>query len=56
MIRIKKTHRGLLHKNLGIPEGSRIPVGRLKAAAKSKSAAIRKRAQFALNARKWDHG
>ena len=56
MIRIKKSHRGLLHKDLGVPQGSRIPVGRIKAALKSKSAAIRKRAQFALNARKWNHG
>ncbi len=53
MIAIKKSHRGLLHKNLGVPQIARIPVGRIKAALNSKSAAIRKRAQFALNARSW---
>lgn len=54
MIKIKKSHRGLLHKDLGIPPGRKIPVGRIRAALKSKSAAIRKRAQFAMNARKWN--
>lgn len=55
-IRIKKSHRGLLHRDLGVPQGQKIPVGRIRAALHSKSAARRKRAQFAINARKWNHG
>lgn len=43
-------HKGMLHRQLGIPEGERIPVGRLKAAA-AKGGKVGKRAQLALTAR-----
>ncbi len=46
---IKPSHRGLLHEKLGIPEGNKIPLGRLMAAKKSKSPALRKEANFAVN-------
>ena len=48
---IKKENRGLLHKNLGIPEGEKIPLKALMQAKKSSSPAVRKRATFAVNFR-----
>ena len=54
-IHIKKSHQGLLHKNLGIPQGKKISVAALKKAKKSPNPKIRRRATFALNARKWHH-
>ena len=54
-IAIKKKNQGLLHKNLGVAKGGKIPVSKLKSAKNSKSPAVRKRATFALNARKWNH-
>ncbi len=55
MIKIAKGHRGLLHSDLGVKEGEKIPLGKLMAAKNSKSPAVRKRATFAANARKWNH-
>lgn len=52
-IKIKKSHKGLLHKDLGIPTGTKIPEAKLAAAAKSKDPKVRKRAQFAENAKKF---
>jgi hypothetical protein len=40
---------------LGVPEGKPIPESKLEAAAHSKNPTERKRAQFALNAKKWNH-
>lgn len=53
-ITIKKSHRGLLHKNLGVPEGESIPASKL-AIKSGDSTAIKKRKQFAINAKKWHH-
>lgn len=53
-IQIQKTHRGLLHEDLGIPAGGKIPMSKLMAAKHSSSPAERKRATFAANARKWN--
>lgn len=52
---IKKSHQGLLHKQLGVPQGQPIPVAKIEKAANSSDPATRKRANFALNARKWNH-
>lgn len=52
-IHIKKSHKGLLHKKLGVPKGEKIPAGRLAAALDSKSESLRKEAQFAKNAKGW---
>ncbi len=52
-ISINPKHKGRLHENLGVPAGKKIPVAKLKAAANSKTAAVRRQANFALNARKW---
>ena len=45
--------KGALHKQLGIKEGTKIPVEKLESLKNSKSAQTRKRANFALNAKNW---
>ena len=54
-IHIKESRQGLLHRNLGISENKPIPASRLQAAKNSDDPKIRRRAVFALNARKWHH-
>ena len=58
-IHIKPSHRGQLHRDMGIKPGSRIPVAALmkkKSADKaSGNTAGVKRDTFALNARNWSH-
>lgn len=54
-IHIKPSHKGLLHKNLGVAKGKKIPASKLAKAANSESAAVRKRAVFAENAKHWNH-
>lgn len=54
-IHIKASHKGLLHQDLGVPQGQPISESAEEEAAESGSPAVRKRAQFALNARKFDH-
>jgi hypothetical protein len=51
-----KLKKGALHKQMGIPQGEKIPVQSLREKAKSQNETTRKRAQFALNARKWKKG
>lgn len=53
-IRIKKSRQGSLHRALGINPKKKIPASRLRKAKHSSSPAIRKKANFALNARKWN--
>jgi hypothetical protein len=52
-IKIKKSHEGMLHKNLHVKQDKGIPLSSLLAAKQSSSPAVRKRATFAVNARKW---
>lgn len=52
-IHIQPLHKGLLHEALRVPEGESIPLKLLTKAKASKDPALRKRATFALNARKW---
>ncbi len=54
-IHIKPENKGKLHEKLGVPSGERIPASKLEAAKHSSSAAERKEANFAANARKWKH-
>ena len=56
MIKIKPSHKGLLHEELGVKKGNKIPLKKLAAAKRSSDPAERKRATFAENARKWNHG
>jgi hypothetical protein len=46
---IKPSHRGLLHKDLGVPQGEKIPEAKIEAAKHSPDKAVRKRAVFAEN-------
>jgi len=46
---IKPSHRGMLHDDLGIPRGQKIPHAKLLEALHHGDEAVRKRAQFALN-------
>lgn len=48
-IRINPAHKGMLHADLGVPKGDKIPMAKLEAAKNSKSPAVRKRANFAIN-------
>ena len=52
-IRIKKSNQGKLRKSTGTKKGEKVPVSKLRKLAKSKNPKTRKRAQFALNARRW---
>lgn len=54
-IKIKESHKGLLHKNLGVPQGEKIPAKKLAAAKKDASPAEKKRIVFAQNAKKFNH-
>lgn len=54
-ININPAHKGLLHKNLGVPSGKPIPAKKLAKAADSSNPAVKKRAVFAENAKKWNH-
>ncbi len=56
MIKIKASRKGLLHEKLGVAKGKKIPAKKLAAALNSKSPAERKEANFARNAKKWNHG
>lgn len=55
-IRIKKSNRGKLRKSAGTRKGKKIPADKLRAMKRSKNPKTRKRATFALNARKWKKG
>ena len=46
--------KGALHREMGIKQGKKIPVAKLEA-EKAKGGLAAKRAQFAINARKWSH-
>ena len=52
-IRIKPENRGKLRKTAKAKKGNNIPVATLKRLKNSKNPKTRKRATFALNARKW---
>ena len=53
-IRIKKSNRGKLRASAGVKKGKKIPVAKLRKMKRSKNPKTRKRATFALNARKWN--
>lgn len=55
-IHIKASHKGRLHRALGVPEGEPIPASKIAAAKHSPLAAVRKEATFADNAKDWHHG
>jgi hypothetical protein len=49
-------HKGKLHRELGIPEGQKIPAGRLQAAEHSSNPEIRRDAIRAHTMEGWNHG
>jgi hypothetical protein len=49
-------HKGKLHRELGIPEGEKIPQKRLKKAEHSKDGEIRRDAIRANTMEHWHHG
>lgn len=52
-IHIKKSNRGKLRKSAGVKRGQKIPVSKLRQMKRSRNPKTRRRATFALNARKW---
>lgn len=54
-IHIKPSHKGLLHKDLGVPQGNSIPTAKLRAATHSPNPKVRRRAIFAENAKGFHH-
>lgn len=52
-ITIKKKNQGKLRKTTGTKKGQKVPKKTLSKLAKSSNPTTRKRAQFALNARRW---
>lgn len=54
-IHIKPSHKGKLHRALGVAAGEPIPAKKLTKALHSKSPALRKEANFASNAKKFKH-
>ncbi len=52
-IKIKKSNQGKLRKTAGAKKGKKIPASKLQQMKRSKNPTTRKRANFALNARKW---
>ena len=55
-IEIKPSHEGRLHEDLGVAKDEPIPASKLEEASHSDSPEVRRRAQFAINAKKWHHG
>lgn len=53
---LKKSTKGSLHKALHVPNDEKIPLAKIRKAKNSPSAALRKKATFALNAKNWKHG
>ena len=54
-IHIEPSHKGMLHEDLGVPQGEPIPAAKLQSALHSDDPAVRKRANFARNAKRWNH-
>lgn len=55
-IKLNPKHAGMLHADLGIAAKNHIPVSALMRAKRSEDPAVRKRANFVINARGWHHG
>ena len=47
--------KGALHRDLGVPQGDKIPAKKIEKATHSDNETLRKRAQFAENAKHWQH-
>lgn len=47
--------KGKLHREIGVPEGEKIPEKKLEAAAHSENPEIKRDAERAQTMKKWDH-
>jgi hypothetical protein len=54
-IRINPNHKGALHRATHTPIGQKITQAKIMAAEHSRSAKVRKEADFAAAAEHWDH-
>jgi hypothetical protein len=54
-ISINPANKGKLHRELGVPEGEKIPAKKLEAAKKTAGPAEKKRITFAENAKRFKH-
>lgn len=54
-ININPAHKGQLHAALNVPADQPIPASKLSAAKNSASADLRRKATFAVNAKKFRH-
>ena len=54
-IKIKKSKAGSLHTALGVPQGQKIPAGKIASAANSSNPNLKRKAVFAKNAAGWKH-
>lgn len=54
--KLNPKHAGMLHRDLGIEPSNKIPLAKLELAIHSKNPSVRRRAQFAKNARGFNHG
>jgi hypothetical protein len=54
MIKIKKSHEGLLHEKLGVPKGKKIPAKDLTVHEGDSPKTVKQKT-FAKNAKKWHH-
>jgi hypothetical protein len=52
---VPESHKGRLHKALGVPEGKPIPAAKLASALNSSDPHVRKMAQFAKTAKGFKH-
>lgn len=48
-------HKGALHRDLGVPQGKKIPKAKIKAAEHSKNPTVAKRARLAETLSKMHH-
>lgn len=55
-ININPANKGKLRATAGTAKGKNIPAAKLEQLANSKNPTTRKRAQFAINAKKFNHG
>lgn len=55
-IYINPAHKGELHRNLGVPQGQKLTAEDIQRGLDSKDPAVRMRARFAKNAKKFNHG
>jgi hypothetical protein len=54
-IHINPAHKGRLHRALGVPQDRKLTMAQIEKAEHSRKASVRKEADFAAAARRFDH-